>query len=386
MSTRRVFLGGALALPVLACSSRRAPATATPSDPGEPAAAPSGPRTMLVLGGTRFLGPAVVDAAIAGGWKVTLFNRGKSAPHLYPELEKLIGDRDPKVGDGLKALEGRKFDAVVDTSGYFPRHVAASAGLLADNVGHYVFVSSVSAYAEHDEPDQAEDAPLAELEDPTVETMGEEFQNYGGLKVLCERAAEAAMPGRVSNVRPGYIVGPEDPTDRFTYWPVRVAGGGEVLAPGSAADPIQIIDVRDLGEFIVKLCADRTAGELNAVGPEPPITMGDVLASCQRVAGKEVDLTWVDAEFLMAESEKSQVFLPIWAPPAGEYAGFHRRSNAKAIAAGLRFRPLDETVRATLEWWNGLPEDRRAELRAGIPREVEAELIARFRKGTDAAA
>src|SRR5690606_8738942 len=135
---------------------------ATPSDPGEPAAAPSGPRTMLVLGGTRFLGPAVVDAAIAGGWKVTLFNRGKSAPHLYPELEKLIGDRDPKVGDGLKALEGRKFDAVVDTSGYFPRHVAASAGLLADNVGHYVFVSSVSAYAEHDEPDQAEDAPLAE--------------------------------------------------------------------------------------------------------------------------------------------------------------------------------------------------------------------------------
>jgi 2'-hydroxyisoflavone reductase len=385
MSTRRAFLGGALALPAFACTPRQAPATATPIEPAKPPA-PKGPRTMLVLGGTRFLGPAVVDAALAQGWKVTLFNRGKSAPHLYPELEKLIGDRDPKVGDGLKALEGRTFDAVVDTSGYFPRHVAASAELLAEHVGHYVFISSVSAYAKNDEIDQTEDAQVAVLDDPTVETMGEEFQNYGGLKVLCEKAAEAAMPGRVSNVRPGYIVGPDDPTDRFTYWPVRVAAGGEVLAPGTAKDPIQIIDVRDLGEFIVKLCADKAKGVFNAVGPEPPIDMGELLASCQRVAGTDIDLAWVDATFLEAESKKAPVYLPIWVPPHGETVGFHRRSNARAIAAGLRFRALDDTVRATLEWWNGLPEERKGQLRAGIPREMEAELITRFRGSADKAA
>jgi 2'-hydroxyisoflavone reductase len=385
MSTRRAFLGGALALPAFACTPRQAPATAAPIEPAKPQA-PKGPRTMLVLGGTRFLGPAVVDAALAQGWKVTLFNRGKSAPHLYPELEKLIGDRDPKVGDGLKALEGRTFDAVVDTSGYFPRHVTASAELLAKNVGHYVFISSVSAYAKNDEIDQTEDAQVAVLDDPTVETMGEEFQNYGGLKVLCEKAAEAAMPGRVSNVRPGYIVGPDDPTDRFTYWPVRVAAGGEVLAPGTAKDPIQIIDVRDLGEFIVKLCADKAKGVFNAVGPEPPIDMGELLASCQRVAGTDIDLAWVDATFLEAESKKAPVYLPIWVPPHGETVGFHRRSNARAIAAGLRFRALDDTVRATLEWWNGLPEERKGQLRAGIPREMEAELITRFRGSADKAA
>lgn len=387
MPTRRRFLSGAITLGAAACGPRRgAPtSTVTPAGPATPAA-PAGPRTLLVLGGTRFLGPAIVRSALEDGWEVTLFNRGKSNPELFAELEQLRGDRDPEVGDGLKALKGRHFDAVIDTSGYIPRHVEASARLLADHVGQYVFVSSVSAYAEHDEPGADESDALATLEDPTVETMGDQFQNYGGLKVLCEQAAERAMPGRVTNVRPGFIVGPDDPTDRFTYWPVRVAQGGEVLAPGTADDPIQIIDVRDLGAWLARVCADRTTGVFNAVGPRAPTTMGEVLAASARASGVEPELVWVDAKFLEVEAETSPVPVPIWVPPTGESAGFHRRSNARAVAAGLRFREIDDTVAATLSWFRELPVERQAELRAGIGRELETQLLARFRDGATQAA
>jgi 2'-hydroxyisoflavone reductase len=351
---------------------------------------------MLVLGGTRFLGPAIVDAALAAGWEVTLFNRGKSAPDMYPELQTLIGDRDPDKGEGLSALKGRSFTAVVDTSGYFPRHVGASAKLLSEHVEQYVFVSSVSAYAEHDEPGADESDGLAELEDPTVETMGDQFQNYGGLKVLCEQAAEAAMPGRVTNVRPGFIVGPRDPSDRFTYWPVRYARGGSMLVPGTPSDPIQIIDVRDLGTWLVRLCDDRITGIFNAVGPGQPLTMGDVLEACAEGVETPPELTWVDADFLKAAAEEAgkggtmpPMGLPIWMAPSGESAGFHRRSNAKAIAAGLTFRPVPQTVADTRAWFRTLPEERQGQLRAGIPPEVEAQLLAAFaeaKAGADAAA
>ncbi len=387
MPTRRAILRGlasaSASLSLAACTKRPA---AEPTSAPEPDPRPKAPPgTMLVLGGTRFLGPAVVDAALEAGWEVTLFNRGKSNPQMYPQLEKLVGDRDPEKDAGLTALQGRRFAAVVDTSGYFPRHVEATAKLLGESAEQYVFVSSVSAYAAHETPEADEGDELAVLEDPTVETMGEQFENYGGLKVLCEQAAEKAMPGRVTNVRPGYIVGPNDPTDRFTYWPVRYARGGTMLVPGTPDDPIQIIDVRDLGKWLVQLCGDKTMGVFNAVGPATPSTMGEILAACGQGIDAPPQLSWVDADFLTAAAEKAAeegkavpMGLPIWVPPAGESAGFHRRSNAKAIAAGLTFRPVTETVVDTREWFLSEPAERQAQLRAGLPPQIEAELLAAY--------
>jgi len=380
-STRRRFLSGGLALPALAWGCRTT--GAAPSTPPAPApetnVSRAPVRSLLVLGGTRFLGPAVVDAALAANLEVTLFNRGKSDPGAYPQLEALVGDRDPEVGEGLRALEGRRWDAVIDTSGYVPRVVRASAGLLAPSVEQYVFISSVSAYAAHDQPGADETAPLAELEDPTVETMGDQFQNYGGLKVLCEQVvADVFGDGRATNVRPGFIVGPNDPTDRFTYWPWRVAQGGEVLAPGAPGDPIQVIDVRDLGQWLVHLVTSRTAGVFNAVGPEQPASMGEILHTSQEVTGSDARFTWASTEFLQAKGEEGQgpPPLPIWVPPSGDSAGFHRKSNARALAAGLTFRPLEQTIADTLAWFEALPPERSADPRSGPSPEQEKALLA----------
>jgi 2'-hydroxyisoflavone reductase len=316
--------------------------------------------------------------ALARGYTITLFNRGKTRPDLFPELEKLRGDRDPKKGEGLRALEGRSWDAVLDTSGYVPRIVRASAELLAPNVKRYIFISSVSAYAEHTTPGADETAPVAKLADPTVETMGKEFENYGGLKALCEQAAEAAMPGKVANVRPGYIVGPGDPTDRFTYWPVRAARGGDMLAPGAPEDPIQIIDVRDLGAWLVTLLDRGTSGLFNAVGPAEPLTMGGVLDACKAAAEKAPELTWVSAKFLK-EAPGGAVEPPIWAPPEGESLGFHKRSFARAQQAGLTYRPVPETVKDTLAWFRTLPAERQAKLKAGLDPQREADVLKAWR-------
>jgi 2'-hydroxyisoflavone reductase len=342
---------------------------------------------MLVLGGTRFLGPAIVDVARASGWEVTLFNRGKSDPEMYADLEQLRGDRDPKVDAGISALRGRRFAAVVDTSGYFPRHVGASAQLLADDIDQYVFISSVSAYAEHDTPGADETAPLAVLEDPAVETMGDQFENYGGLKVLCEQQVQAALPERATIVRPGFIVGPHDPSDRFTYWPVRRARGGTMLAPGAPDDPIQIIDVRDLGAWIVALCEAKTYGVFNAVGHEQPLSMGQVLEACAAGVEDPAQLRWVDGEFIKSRAEAAAesgegppLMPPIWIPATGESAGFHRRSNERALAAGLEFRPLPETVDDTRAWFLALPPERQSELHAGLSPEAEAALLTAFDK------
>jgi len=336
-------------------------------------------KSILVLGGTNFLGPAVVESALARGHRVTLFNRGRTNPELFPQVEKLRGDRDPKKGDGLAALEGRKFDAVIDDCGYYPRMVRASAELLGPNVAHYVFVSSISAYAKLDVPDSDETAPVAKLADETVETMGEGYANYGGLKALCEKAAETACPGRTAVVRPGYIVGPNDPTDRFTYFPVRASKGGEMLAPGAPSDPIQVIDARDLGAFMVTLVEKGIAGVFNAVGPDRKLSMGEVLDSCKRAARSGVRFTWVPADFLKKEGESGEGTIPIWAPPEGETAGVHSCGNARAVKAGLRFRPIDDTVRDTLAWFETLPPERRANLKAGLSLEREKEILAKFR-------
>jgi nucleoside-diphosphate-sugar epimerase len=331
-------------------------------------------KTILMLGGTGFLGPQVVEAALRRGHKVTLFNRGKTRPGLFPDLEKLHGDRDK---NDLKALEGRRWDAVVDTSANVPRWVKKTAEILGPNIGQYVYISSVSVYADLSKPGADESAPVSTIDDPTTEKI--DGRTYGALKALTEKAAETAMPGKVAVVRPGLIVGPEDPSDRFTYWPVRVARGGEVLAPGSPDDPIQLIDVRDLGAFLVRLIEQRTTGVFNALGPDKPLTMGRTLDACKETSQSDAKFAWVSAEFLEKQGVHAWSDMPAWVPSRGESAGFAKVSNSRALAAGLTFRPIGETARATLDWFRTLPEARRSKLRAGLTPDREAKVLAAWK-------
>ena len=299
---------------------------------------------LLILGGTLFLGRHLTEAALARGHEVTLFNRGQRNPELFPEVEKLRGDRD----GGLDALRGRRWDAVVDTSGFVPRVVRASAELLADAVGLYAFVSSVSVYADFSRPVD-EDAPLTTTADETVEEVNGE--TYGPLKVLSERAVEEALPGRALVLRPGLIVGPHDPTHRFTYWTGRVARGGEVLAPAPPGTPIQFIDARDLAEWTLRLLEAGTAGVYNAAGPDYPLTMGGFLEECRDVSGSGARLEWVGEEFLLERGVEPWGELPLWIPESSEtHRHFLNVNVERALRAGLTFRPLAETVRDTLAW------------------------------------
>lgn len=315
---------------------------------GEPPARPLKPLKILVLGGTGFLGPATIEYALARGHKVTMFNRGKTRPELFPNVEKLQGDRDPKKGKGLKALETGQWDVVIDNSAYFPRMVAASAGLLADRCKQYILISTISAYKLPNPLNGDESAPLATMPDPTLETMGQSFEYYGPLKALCEQAAKKAMPGRVTIVRPGYIVGPDDPSGRFTYWPVRFSRGGEIAVPGAPSDPVQIINVRDLGAWLVTLAENRTYGVYNACGPEKPTRWGQMIAACRKLAPAKSQVTWLPAAFLAKQGGPA---FPIWEPNEGDGQGLHTWSNAKAVKAGLKFRPVEETLKDTLAWY-----------------------------------
>jgi 2'-hydroxyisoflavone reductase len=324
---------------------------------------------LLILGGTSFLGPALVAAARARGHEVTLFNRGTRPPP--GEVEVLRGERDPRKGEGLERLAGRAWDAAIDTCGYYPRIVKAGAELLAPSVGRYVFISSVSAYARNDEPGADESAPLGTLADPAVEEMGQSWENYGPLKALCEEAAEAALPGRVAIVRPGFIVGPGDPSDRFTYWPVRMEEGGDVLVPGDASDPVQVIDVRDLAGWLVLLVERRAAGVWNATGER--VSWGEVVDACHAVTGRRARLEW----FPWSRLEQGEGF-PICIPPTGDTSGFHLRSVAKARSDGLVTRPLGVTISETLAWARASGR-KLGGLRAGPTPERERELLVRVR-------
>ena len=309
------------------------------------------PLRILILGGTGFLGPATIDAALARGHHVTMFNRGKTRPELYPQVEKLHGDRDPDKGDGLRALEKGQWDVVIDNSGYYPRMVNASAELLATRSKQYIYISSVSAYKEPNPIGGLEDAPLSTMEDPTQETMGEHYQFFGPLKALCEAAAEAAMPGRTTVVRPGYIVGPDDPTGRFTYWPVKLDKGGKVLIPGSPEDPVQVIDVRDLGEWLVKVAEDGSMGVFTATGPVGGLKWGELVDACIQASTADPKPTpvWVNSDVIIKSIGLGAY--PIWLAPVTHYAGFHLWSNQKAVDAGLKSRPILETARDTLAWY-----------------------------------
>ncbi len=331
---------------------------------------------LLILGGTVFLGRHLVDAALDAGHQVTLFNRGRHGAELFPQVEKLRGDRD----GGLDALAGRRWDAVIDTCGYVPRLVRASAELLAGSVAHYTFISSISVYRDLDQAPVDEHSPVGILADPTVEEITGE--TYGPLKALCEQAAEAAMPGRVLHVRPGLIVGPHDPTDRFTYWPWRVAQGGNVLAPGRPERRVELIDGRDLSHWILRAVEARRTGVYNATGPAHELTMGDLLAACRQAIGSDAHFTWVDEAFLLANGVAPWSELPLWLPESDN--GVMAVDCQRAIAAGLELRPLAETVQDTLAW---LRTDKapaegdlsNIELRAGMARAREAELLAAWR-------
>ncbi|HSK02800.1 MAG TPA: NAD-dependent epimerase/dehydratase family protein [Kofleriaceae bacterium] len=375
---RRRFVIGSLATGfAAACGSRKDPPPATPAAPATApapaAAAPPKKKSILILGGTGFLGPHVVEAALARGHTVTLFNRGKTRPELFPTVEKLQGDRDGK----LDALRGRTWDAVVDTSAYVPRITKLSAELLAPSVGQYVNISTISVYAKHDRPGADETAPVATLDDPTTEDVK---KHYGALKALCEAAAEAAMPGRVANLRPGLIIGPGDPTGRFTHWPWRMAQGGEVLCPGDGGTPVQYVDGRDLGAWIVKIVEDGTVGVFNALGPARRITMKEVLEACNAAGGNKATLTWVDAAFLEQHEVSPWGEMPMWFDPKGEMAGFGTMSNARAVAAGLTFRPILDTAKDTLAWLPTVPDDKREKLSSsGISRDKEAKVLAAWK-------
>lgn len=370
------------------------------------------PMTLLILGGTGFSGPKMAEYAKSRGHKVTLFNRGKAEKRIgiVEDVERLLGNRDPDKNSeetdpatpkGLEQLKGRKFDAIIDTSGFYPRHVRASAELLKDS-GYYLFISTVSVY-KNSEKAADEDDELGSVEDTTTENMGAQMERYGPLKVLCEKAVQEVFKERCSIVRPGFIVGPGDQSDRFTYWPVRAAQGGEMLCPGDGSDPVQFIDNRDLAEWCVRLCEKKTHGVFNAIGPGgmdgKALNTKQLIEACLAAAGaKAATPVWVPNEFLAANGVGVGGDLPITIPGSGESAGFHRRSNARAVAAGLTYRSVTDICKDTLEWWPKEVERRERvgkqlvadaekagkpapklppsdKLRAGMTREREAEVL-----------
>ena len=330
---------------------------------------------LLFIGGTSFLGRHIVEYALVRGHTVTIFHRGQTNPGLFPQAEEILGDRE----HDLQKLEGRQWDAVIDTCGYVPRIVRASAELLANAAEHYTFIASINVYGDYKEKGIDEQYPLATLEDETVEEVTGE--TYGPLKALCEREVERAFPGRALLIRPGLIVGPWDPTNRFTYWPYRLAQGGETLAPDHKDLPLQWIDVRDLAEWIVRMVENRSTGAFTATGPEQPVSLQDVLARCQAALASDAHLVWVAEDFLEAHNVSQWMQLPLWI--SGEEADFFCTvKNAKAMAAGLTFRPLEETARDTLDWINTV--QREGALGKTLSPEQEREVLAAWhaRAGT----
>jgi 2'-hydroxyisoflavone reductase len=315
---------------------------------------------LLVLGGTKFLGRAVVEAALARGHELTLFNRGETNPGLFPDAERLRGDRD----GGLAPLEGRSWDAVIDPSGYVPRIVRDSAQLLA-TVERYVFVSSISVYEDYREP-RVEGDPLEQLGDHPVDRLFEDYANYGALKALCEQEVQSVFGERALIVRPGLIVGPHDPTDRFTYWPRRVERGGTLLAPAPPELPVQMVDVRDLAGWMVSMVEDGRGGVFNATSPPGALTFRSMLDACGAT-----DVTWVDEAFLAEHGVEGWSDLPCWIPSSEEsHSCFQLVDVSRAVEAGLTFRPLAQTAHDVPEWTG----------QAGLAPEREAELLAAWQK------
>lgn len=326
---------------------------------------------ILIIGGTQFVGRAITETAMAAGHVVTLFNRGKTASGLFPKAEHLTGDRD----GGLEPLKGRTWDAVIDVCGYFPRIVKQSTELLKDACRRYLFVSTISVYDSFAEPGLNEDSSLGTTDKPDIEEITED--SYGPLKVLCEQAVTEAFGERSLIVRPGFIVGPYDPTDRFSYWPHRVFGGGEFLAPGPPDRAMQFIDVRDLAEWAIRLVEADTGGIFNATGPDYDLTFRQLIDQCREAANKEAKPVWVETSFL----EENEITFGKDFPfiyPGEEYAGLMYTDCSRAVAAGLTYRPLSRTIRDTMKWL--ATRSLNYEWKAGIDPEREQELIRKLKK------
>lgn len=407
----RVSLALGAALGMGSASSLARAAGSLAPDAASSGSAPARKMNLLILGGTGFSGPKMAEYAKARGHTVTLFNRGRTERRIgiIEDVEKLYGNRDPdKVADetdpaspkGLTQLQGRKFDAIIDTSGFYPRHVRTSAELLRES-GFYLFISTISVYKDNDSPAD-ETAPVGTVEDTVSENQGAQGERYGPLKALCEQEVQKVFVDRSAIVRPGFIVGPGDPTDRFTYWPVRAGEGGDFLCPGDGTDPVQFIDNRDLAEWCVRLCESRTSGVFNATGPNRTLPFKELVDACVAAGGGKATPVWVPIEFLAAQQVAIGGELPIFLPGGGETAGFHRRSVSRAAAAGLTYRSVAQTCKDTLEWWPREVERRERvgkqlveeakkagrpvptlppsdRLRVGMTRERAAEIIAAFR-------
>lgn len=334
-------------------------------------AGPKKPLDILILGGTGFIGPHQVETALGRGHNVTIFNRGRTSPGMFPQLEKLLGDRD----DDLSALKGRQWDAVIDNSGFVPRWVRQSTELLKGNVGHYLYLSSLSIYADNTIIGQDESGEVQRLEDLNDENTS--YANYGGMKAASEDYVRAAFPKASTLVRSGLVVGPGDPTDRFTYWPVRVHKGGEVLAPGTPKDPIQCIDVRDLALWAIKALEEHCSGTYNVTGPYHQLTMGEFLETVKNTTNAEAQFTWVPADFLREAKVSPWTDLPLWVPPDSGFRGFVQVDVSKAVEAGLTFRPMSVTVQDSLAWHRTM--NSRNALKAGLSAERESELLRRWK-------
>ena len=352
-TSRRDFLrtsaaaGGALGLAIIpSAASALASETPSPAAPGRARRA----LRMLILGGTGFTGPAQVEYAVARGHQVTVFNRGRTNPGILDKLkvEELTGDRN---GD-MSALRGRQWDVVIDNPTMLPRWVRTAGEILKNNTQHYIFISTISVYADTSKSGMDESTALLQLRDPASENP----QDYGALKAASEAEAERQYPGKTTIIRPGLIVGPGDNSDRFTYWPVRIDQGGEVLAPGDGTDPVQIIDARDIAEWTVRMAEQKAFGIYNATGPASELSMAEMLYGIRAVTSAPVKFTWVPADFLASQNVRGWSNMPVWVAPRPESAGFSAVSIAKALEKGLTFRPLAVTAKDTIEWHKQRPE------------------------------
>ena len=342
----------------------------------DPVARAPKPLRILILGGTGFIGPHQVRYAVARGHKVAVFNRGKRQADLPAGVEHLQGDRNGQ----LDAIRNRKWDVVIDNPTTLPKWVRDAGEVLKGNAGQYVFISTISVYDGYKTAGMDENSPLLRYEgkDAFAEPLESARQLYGQLKVLSEREAEKYFPGKTTVIRPGLISGPGDETDRFGYWPVRIARGGEVLAPGDGSDPIQIIDVRDLTEFTIRMCEQGDTGIYNATGPIRPLTMAEQLHGCKAATpgSNDVFFTWASDAFLEENKVRGWSDMPTWVPKRPDNDGWGRVSIARAVAKGLTFRPLAVTASDTIEWFKTLPADRQQKLRSGLSPEREKELLA----------
>lgn len=372
MTTRREFIGragitaGAAALGLASArptAARHGPDAGPTHRPGQDG------MTVLILGGTGFIGPHVVRHALARGHEITLFNRGRTNTHLFPEVEKLVGDRN----SDLTALEGRRWDAVIDNSGYTPHQVGLSVGLLAGATDQYLFTSTRAVYTDFTAEVMDEDAPIGPRDLPESE-----WTAYGPAKVLAERVVEDGYGARTLIVRPPVIVGPGDRSDRFTYWPDRIDAGGEVLVQGDPTDPVQFIDVRDLSEFYIHLLEQQTAGIFNSVGPGAPLSAAELVYGIRAITSTPVSFTWVDWDFLAERGQMPQQQLPFWQPPRGRYLNYGRIDSSRGIAAGLAFRPLAVIAQDTLVWHRSRETGGEYRLRTGLDPATEAKLLAEW--------